>query len=398
MSDAGQGVAASFRRDFSVHAAVQGLIVALVGFTSSVAIVIKGLANMGASEAEIASALLFVGLSMGLAAIVLSLHSRMPISVAWSTPGLALLGSTGAVAGGFPAVVGAFIVTGALIVLAAFWQPLSRFVQAIPKPIAAAMLAGILFKLCMAPFVAIQATPWAALAIIGAWLVMLKFARLWAVPVAVLLALGLTAATSGFGEGFVFRLANPVFVAPDFTLSALLGVALPLFVVTMASQNITGLAVLSTYGYRHNPRDGLFVTGALSMLTALFAAPTINYAAITAALCAGPDAGPDPAKRYVAAVFAGFGYLLQALLAAVAAALVLRASPALIEAAAGLALIGAFGAAMHGAIAEEESRLPALLTFFIAASGLTILGIGGAFWGLIAGWGVHIAFRMSAKS
>lgn len=391
-------MAASFRRDFSGPAAVQGLIVALVGFTSSVAIVIKGLANMGASEAEIASALLFVGLSMGLAAIVLSLHSRMPISVAWSTPGLVLLGATGNVVGGFPAVVGAFVVAGALIVLAAFWQPLSRLVQAIPKPIAAAMLAGILFKLCMAPFFAIQATPWAALAIIVAWLVMLKFARLWAVPLAVLLALGLTAATSGFGEGFAFRLASPVFVMPDFTVSALLGVALPLFVVTMASQNITGLAVLSSLGYRHNPRDGLFVTGAISMITAPFAAPTINYAAITAALCAGPDAGPDPAKRYVAAVFSGVGYILLTLLAAVAAALVLRASPALIEAAAGLALIGAFGAAMHGAIAEEESRLPALLTFFIAASGLTIFGIGGAFWGLIAGWGVHLAFRMSAKS
>jgi benzoate membrane transport protein len=134
------------------------------------------------------------------------------------------------------------------------------------------------------------------------------------------------------------------------------------------------------------------------MLTAPFAAPTINYAAITAALCAGPDAGPDPARRYVAAVFSGVGYILLTLAAAVAAALVLRASPALIEAAAGLALIGAFGAAMQGAIVEEESRLPALLTFFIAASGLTILGIGGAFWGLIAGWGVHLVFRMTAKS
>lgn len=388
----------AFWADFSVSSAVQGLIVALVGFTSSVAILIKGLAHMGASEAQIASALLFVGFAKGIAAIVLSLHSRMPISVAWSTPGLALLGATGAVAGGFPAVIGAFIATGALIVLAAFWQPLSRFVQAIPKPIAAAMLAGILFKLCMAPFFAIQATPWAALAIIAAWLVLLKIARLWAVPVAVLLALALTAATTGFGEGFSFRLASPMLVMPDFTVSALLGVALPLFVVTMASQNITGLAVLSSLGFRHCPRDGLFVTGALSILTAPFAAPTINYAAITAALCAGPDAGPDPEKRYVAAVFSGVGYILLTAFAAVAAALVLRASPALIEAAAGLALIGAFGAAMHGAIAEEESRLPALMTFFIAASGLTILGIGGAFWGLLAGWGVTVAFRMTAKS
>jgi benzoate membrane transport protein len=389
---------AQFRADFSSQAAVQGLIVALVGYTSSVAILIKGLAAMGASEAEIVSGLVFVGLAKGAAAILLSLSSRMPVSVAWSTPGLALLGATGAVAGGFPAVIGAFIIAGCLIVLTAFWNPLARFIAAIPKPIANAMLAGILFKLCLAPFLAVQQQPFAALAILGLWLLMLKFARLWAVPAAVLLALGLTAMNGGFGADFTFQRPAADFILPTLTLPALLGVALPLFVVTMASQNITGLAVLSTFGFRHRPRDGLMVTGFLSVITAPFAAPTINYAAITAALCAGGDAHADPRRRYVAAVFSGLGYILLTALAGVAAALVLRASPLLIEAAAGLALVAAFGSAMNGAISEEPARLPALLTFFVAASGLTLFGIGGAFWGLLIGWGVHLVFSTPAKS
>ncbi len=377
---------------------VQGLIVALVGYTSSVAILIKGLAAVGASEAEIISALLFVGIAKGIAAILLSLLSRMPISVAWSTPGLALLGATGAVAGGFPAVVGAFIIAASLIVLAAFWSPLSRFIEAIPRPIANAMLAGILFKLCLSPFLALQQQPIAALAILGLWLFMLKFARLWAVPAAVLLALVLTGMNGGFGSGLAFQLPQPDFILPTLTLPALLGVALPLFIVTMASQNITGLAVLQTFGFRHRPRDGLMVTGFLSAITAPFAAPTINYAAITAALCAGGDAHADARRRYVAAVFSGIGYMLLAAFAGVAAALVLRASPVLIEAAAGLALVAAFGSAMNGAIAEEQGRLPALLTFFVAASGLTLFGIGGAFWGLLIGWGVHLVFSKPAKT
>lgn len=387
-----------FRADLSMQAVIQGLIVAIVGFASSVAIVIKGLAAVGASEAQIASALLFLGFAKGLSAILLSLGSRMPISVAWSTPGLVLLGTTGAVAGGFPAVVGAFIITGCLIVLAAFWQPLARFIAAIPTPIASAMLAGILFKLCLAPFMALQVQPFAALAIIGIWLVMLKLARLWAVPAAVALALVLTGLNGDFGAGLQFALPKPVFVMPSLTLPALLGVALPLFVVTMASQNITGLAVLSTLGFRHRPRDGLMVTGLFSVLTAPFGAPTINYAAITAALCAGPDAHPEPRRRYIAAVVAGLGYILLTLLGAIVAAMVLRASPALIEAAAGLALVAAFGSAMQGAVAEDETRLPALLTFFTAASGFTVFGIGGAFWGLLLGWGVFLVFRMRAKT
>lgn len=377
--------------DLSLQAIVQGLVIALVGYASAVAILIKGLAAMGASEAQIASGLMVVGIAKGLVSIALSLSSRMPISIAWTTPGLAFMATMGLLPGGFPAATGAFLIVGLLIVLAGFWTPLVRLVQAIPNAVANAMLAGILLKLCLAPFIAIREVPLMGLAILATWLVLMRVARLWAVPAAVALALGGVFMQGGGGEGF--RWPGLVIEAPVFSVEALLGLALPLFVVTMASQNITGYAVLGTFGYRPSLRQGLGATGAVTAAMAATGAPPINYAAITAALCAGPEAHPDPARRYVATIAAGLGYILLAGLAAMAAGLVLRASPVLVEAAAGLALIPAFGAALRGALDKESERIPALLTFLATASGLTLFGIGGAFWGLLLGWAMLLAFR-----
>lgn len=388
----------SFSADFSAQAGIQGLIVALVGYASSAAIVIAGLKAMGATTAEIASGLLLLGIGKGIAAIGLSLWTRMPISIAWTTPGLALLATSPVPQGGFGAAVGAFIVTGGLIVLAGVWPMLGRLVAAIPKPIASAMLAGILLKLCLAPFVALKSMPLAALAIIVTWLVVYRFARLYAVPAAVLVTLGCIWGQGGEAlGGLAFSLPRPEVVMPLFTAETMVNIALPLFIVTMASQNITGLAVLATFDYRPDPRLGLAVTGALSALTAPFGAPTINFAAITAALCAGPDAHPDPARRYVAAVTSGVGYMALAVLAAVAADFVTRSSPILIEAAAGLALIGAFGGSMFAAVQSEDARLPALVTFLVTASGFSFWGIGAAFWGLVIGCAVWWFERVGAK-
>ena len=382
--------------DFSTQATVQGLIVALVGYASSVAVVIAGLKGVGATTAEIASGLLFLGLGKGLVAIALSIRTRMPISIAWTTPGLALLATAGAVQGGFPAAVGAFVVTGLLIVMTGLFPPLGRLVGAIPKAIANAMLAGILLKLCLAPFVALKSMPLAAAAIILTWVVVGRFARLYAVPVAVLVTLGFIFQSGTMNVDQSLPLwPVPVLVMPVFTLEAFLNIALPLFIVTMASQNITGLAVLATYDYHPSPRQGLVSTGFISAITAPFGAPTINFAAITAALCASPDAHPDPSRRYVAAVVGGVGYILFAGLAAVAAGVVTRSSPVLIEAVAGLALISAFGASMMGAAQSEPDRMPAMLTFLVTASGLSIFGIGAAFWGLVIGWSVHAFLRFA---
>ena len=385
--------------DFSVQALGQGLLVALVGYASSVAIVIQGLVAVGASVSQIASALVMIGILNGLVAIALSWWLRMPISIAWSTPGMALLATIGAVAGGFPAAVAAFIVVGALIMLTALWTPLGRLIAAIPKPIASAMLAGILLKLCLAPFLAIGKAPFVAIAILVTWLAFMRFARSYAVPAAVSVALVAMAFDRPFA-GIAPRELIPhlELVMPVFTWEAMVNIALPLFIVTMAGQNLPGLAVLSAYDYRPRVAPLLLSTGAASVAAAPFGMPTINLAAITAALCAGPDAHPDPARRYVAGIFGGVGYVLLAALAGVAAVLVARSPPVLIEAVAGLALIGAFGSAMLNAVQEEDGRLSGLVTFLVTASGLSLFGIGSAFWGLVIGLVVHHVLRVGVRT
>ena len=351
--------------DITPRAVSAGLMVALVGYASSVAIVIQGLRAVGASGADIASALLLLGLAKGTVAIGLSLVTRMPVSIAWTTPGLALLISVGGTAGGFADAVGAFILAGLMIALAGLWPRLGTLVIAIPKPVASAMLAGVLLKLCLAPFIALKALPVTAGAVILVWLILMRFARSAAVPAAALVALVSTIALAppGTYDG-VRQWPQVTLTTPTFSLEATVSLALPLFFVTMASQNITGLA---------------------SVVIAPFGAPTVNLAAVTAALAAGPDAGPDLRKRYVAAVFSGIGYMVLALIAGLAAATVTRAPPLLIEAVAGLALIGAFSNAALAALNDESFRLSAAITFLTTASGLSIAGIGSAFLGLVFG-------------
>jgi benzoate membrane transport protein len=385
-----------FKTDFSQQAFMQGLVVAIVGYASSVAIVVQGLKAMGASPGQISSGLLFLGLGKGLVAIGLSLWTRMPISIAWTTPGLALLAVTPLVEGGFPAAVGAFMVAAALIMLTALWTPLGRLVRAIPRPIANAMLAGVIFKLCLAPFVALKQLPLVAGAILLTWVITMKVNRLFAVPAAVAVAVGAIVYGGAFsGGGNLWPQVS--IIAPVFTLESIISIAIPLYIVTMASQNITGLAVLGTFDYRPDPRAGLLATGAVSLLTAPFGAATINFAAITAAMCASPDAHPDPDRRYVAAVIGGVGYILLAALAGIATVLVVNSSPILIEAVAGLALLGAFASATAGALEVEQDRLPAMATLLATASGLSLFGIGPAFWGLLIGCGLYAFLRLTLR-
>lgn len=386
---------ANFRNDFSAQALWQGLLVALVGYASSVAIVIQGLTAVGATIPQIASALIVLGIMKGIVVIALSWATRMPISIAWSTPGMALLATIGAVSGGFPAAVGAFMVVGALIMLTGLWSPLGRLVAAIPKPIASAMLAGILLKLCLAPFMAIGKAPWLAGAVLVTWLIFMRVARGYAVPAAVAVALAAMSLDRPLAGIALSDLVPKLeFVMPAFTFEAMFSIALPLFIVTMAGQNLPGLAVLSVYDYRPRVPPILLSTGAASVAGAPFGMPTINLAAITAALCAGPDAHPDPSRRYIAGIFGGVGYML---LAALAARLIASSPPFLIEAVAGLALIGAFGSAMLNAVQDEDGRLPGLVTCLATASGLSLFGIGSAFWGLVFGLLVHQLLGTGAR-
>lgn len=375
---------------FSIQAAAAGLLAAFVGFASSFAVVVHGLRAAGASEAEAASGLMAVAIAMGVCGIYLSLKTRLPISVAWSTPGAALLASSQMVEGGFPAAVGAFLVAGVLVVIAGQWKPLARAVAAIPASLANAMLAGILLMLCLAPVKAVAQMPMIALPIVVVWAIMARFKRLFAVPVAVLVTVVAIVLTADTGVSIGSLWPQPIFIMPVFTIPSLIGIAIPLFIVTMASQNIPGMAVLALNDFRPDAGPLFTATGLFSLLAAPFGGHAVNLAAITAALCAGPDAHLDPTRRYWSAVVAGGVYVVFGLLAGLATALIAVSPPVLIEAVAGLALLGAFGNSLLAAVSEPADREAAVITFVVAASGLTLFGIGGAFWGLIAGGAIRM--------
>lgn len=379
---------------FSAQAAAAGVLAGFVGFASSFAVVLQGLRAVGASPAEAASGLMALSVAMGAGGIWLSLRTRLPISVAWSTPGAALLAGSVLPAGGFPSAVGAFLVAGALIVVAGLWRPLGRLVSAIPPPLANAMLAGVLLPLCVAPVRAVAEMPALALPVILGWAVVARINRLWAVPAAVgIAAMAITFTTTMPANGLGSLMPTPILVVPGFEAAAIIGLGLPLFLVTMASQNIPGLAVLAANDYRPAPGPLFTRTGLLTLAAAPFGGHAVNLAAITAALCANPDAHPDPARRYWAAIISGVVYILFGLAAGAVVALVSVAPPVLIQAVAGLALLGSLGGAIMGAVADPAERDAAVVTFVVAASGIGFLGIGSAFWGLLAGVGLRALGR-----
>jgi benzoate membrane transport protein len=363
-----------------------GVLAAVVGFASSVAIVLAGYTAVGATQGEAASGLFAIMLATGVVGILFALLTRTPITIAWSTPGAALLIATGAPAGGYAAATGAFFFAGALIVAAGIWRPFGRAVAAIPTSLAGAMLAGILLQLCLAPLHAVQALPTLTLPIIVAWAVALRFARRFAIPIAVAVTAVIVAIATPLPPGALAHLVpRPLFIVPAFTLPALVGIGVPLFIVTMAAQNVPGLAVLSVSGYKPAVGPIFFWTGIASLATALLGGHSINLAAITAALCTRPEAHPDPARRWIASLANGIAYVVIALTASFATAFVTASPPLLIEAVAGLALLGSLASALSSALVREDHRLPAIVTFVTTASGVSFFGIGGAFWGLLAG-------------
>ena len=376
--------------------AVAGLVAAFVGCASSFAVILKGLSAVGASDAQAASGLMAVSIAMGLAGIALSLTTRMPVSAAWSTPGAALLAATGPAAGGFPAAVGAFLVVGLLIVAAGLIKPFGRLVAAIPSPLANAMLAGILFGLCLAPIKGLIEAPGPTAAIILTWLIVSRWKRLYATPAAAIVA-ALLIGFGGSGEGIRLAALTPqwVWTTPTFSLGAIVSLALPLFIVTMASQNLPGLAVLSAYNYKPEPGRLIAMTGIFTLLGAPFGAHAVNLSAITAAMCASPEASPDPGKRWIASTTSGVACVVFGLLAGGVTRLV-SGSPILVESVAGLALLASFGGALHNALTDVSEREAALATFLVSASGVGYYGIGGAFWGLLAGGAILILTRAGA--
>ncbi|MEQ1405120.1 benzoate/H(+) symporter BenE family transporter [Neorhizobium sp. Rsf11] len=389
-------------KDFSVSALMMGLLTAFVGFVSSFAVIMQGLQAMGATAPEIASALLAQSVSMGLLAIVFSAWFRMPISIAWSTPGAALLAGISVIEGGFPAVVGAFVVCGALIVLSGLFRPLGRVIRMIPAPLANAMLAGILLSLCLAPVKAVAFNAALGLPIVLTWMVVVSRWRLWAVPAALValvlvLIFGVELPADTMEQIGAAIHPDLTFIEPVFTWSGIVSVAVPLFIVTMASQNIPGIAILKVHHYEPPPGLLFAGTGIFSILGGLTGGVPVNMAAITAAMCASEDAHPDHAKRYWAAIVGGFGYIGLGLVAGGIIAFVSLAPPILLQAVAGLGLVNAFSSAAFAAYREPETREAAAITFLVTASGASFAGISGAFWGLVAG-GAMMALRHFMQS
>lgn len=381
-------------RDISPQNLFMGILAAFVGSASSFAVVLQGLGAVGATPDQAASGLMALSVTMGLCSIYLSLRTRMPISIAWSTPGAALLATSGAIDGGFAVAVGAFIICAILIIICGIWKPLGRAVAAIPAPLANAMLAGVLLGLCLAPIKAVAFNPLLGLPIVIAWLVVGRINRLFAVPAALLAFIIVMVIGVNFPENTLGSLGGAIvppveFVMPEFTLAGLVGIALPLFIVTMASQNIPGTAVLRANNYDTPPGPLFATTGFFSLLAAPFGGHAVNLAAIIAALCAGEDAHPDPKKRYWAAAFGGVFYILFGLLAGLVTAFVSLAPSILIEAVAGLALIGAFSGSVVAAFKDDDAREAAAVTFLVTAAGLSFFGVAGAFWGLLAGGLIH---------
>lgn len=367
---------------------VSGVVTALVGFTSTFAVVLTGLGALGATPTQAASGLLAITVVIGVGCIVLAWRYRMPITLAWSTPGAALLAATGTIEGGWPAAVGGFLVCAALILATALFPPLGGLIARIPPSIAQAMLAGVLLPLCVAPFAGLVSDPWGVAPVLIVWLVASRLLPRWAVPLAFVAAtvvISVELARTGGGVDAAALLPRLEFTAPVLTFGSVIAVAVPLFVVTMASQNVPGVAVMRSFGYTVPWRPSMLVTGLGTAAAATAGGHAANLAAISAAIAAGPDSHPDPKRRWVAGVSAGGTYLVLAALSSAFVALVLLAPAGVIPAVAGVALFGAFGAAVQQAIDDPGERLPAVVTFLVAASGVAVAGVSAAFWALLAG-------------
>ena len=376
-----------FFKDLSLSAFTAGFVAVLVGFTSSVAIVFQAAQAFQATPAQITSWMWALGLGMGLCSLVPSLLLRKPVMVAWSTPGAAVLASAG-LSGGFSMAeaVGAFMVCAVLITLAGVTRWFERVMNRIPTEIAAALLAGVLARFGMQAFAAAQTALPLVLLMLGAYLVARRWIPRYAVVITLALAIAFVALRGEMSWSAIrFELAMPVFTAPQFTLSAAISLALPLFVVTMASQNLPGVAVIRATGYDLPVSRLITMTGLATLVLTPFGGYALNFSAITAAICMGPEAHPDRDKRYTAAVSCGLLYVVIGIFGAVVTGLLTAFPKELVVAIAGLALLGTIGNGLAAALRDEPHREAALITFLVTLSGVVVAGVGSAFWGVVAG-------------
>jgi benzoate membrane transport protein len=367
-----------------VSTATAALVATVAGGGGTLPVVLAAAAAVGATEAQASSWVSGLSIAMALAGLFLSVRYRMPIITAWSTPGAALIAATSGVPG-MGAAVAAFVLAAMLILLTAAIRPLGRLIERIPASIAAAMLAGILLRLVVAMVEHVPSAPMLVLSLIALFLVarilVPTFASLIVLVAGTLLAVGL---------GLVkpippLGLSRPELIMPVWDVATLIGLGVPLYLVTMASQNLPGFAVLRASGYQPPTQAVLAATGAVSLGTAFLGAHTCNLAAISAALCTGPEAHPDPAERWKAGVFYALWWGLVAVFGASLVGLFSALPPALLATVAGTALLGSMAGAMGAALSADQDRFAAAGTLAVTASGVTLMGVGSAFWGLVFG-------------
>lgn len=391
-------ISATTRSSLSLPILISGLVAVLIGYSSSAAIIFQAAQAAGATPAQIGGWLSMLGIGMGVASLGLSLWTRMPVLAAWSTPGAALL-ATSLHGLTLHEVVGVFVFTNVLIVLCGVTGLFARLMKYIPQSLAAAMLAGILLRFGLNTFTGLQGN----FALCGSMCLVWLFSRLWLPRYAVILALfaGVLVALGQHAIAIpsqALSISVPQWITPHFTLAALIGVGIPYFLVTMASQNAPGIATLQAHGYQPPVSALTGWTGAIALVLSPFGGFSVCIAAITAAICMGEEVDADPSRRWMASALAGFFYILTGFTGALIAMLLSALPQVLIATLAGLALLGTLSGSLHRALAEPQHRDSAVIAFLITASGVSMLGIGSAFWGLVGGMLTYLVLSPRSRA
>ncbi len=380
--------------DFTVPAVFAGFITFLVGISVSAVLVIQAAQTLGASTAQITSWFWALGLGIGLSGLILSWKFKYPVATSWSTAGLALILATGS---GYSLneAIGAFLICGLLTAVLGFLGIFEKVLSYIPQSLTSAMLAGVLLKFGIALFASMQ-NEWAfILSLLAAYILSKRFWPRYSIVITVIAGIAMCPLFLNFSmPALDFSLAKPVWVSPEFSSSAILGLALPLFVINMASQYLPGLAMIKSYGYQPHVNHLIGWTGTAQALLAPFGCYSVNIAAISAAISLDDQAHADPSKRYIAGISCGFFYILMGLFAATLTSFLMSFPAVFITALAGIALLGTISHNIAIAFHEASGREAALLTFLFSASGIQFFGIGSAFWGLIFGFAVHFILQL----
>lgn len=362
-----------------------GTVASITGTAATTAIFLSAFVAIGATKEQTVSMVALMLVFYGLLSILLSWRFKMPLSVVWSTPGAALLAGSSVSGIGFENVMGGILVCGLLLALTGLWPKLGELVSSIPKSIASAMLAGVIFSFCVAPFAASADYPALVIPVVVVWVLLYWLAPLWASPVAIVLAFTLIGLNQGLVVSASDWLLSVELVQPGINLASIFTIAIPLYLVAMASQNIPGIAIMNSYGFKVPFRASLVTTGLGTVVASFLGGFVMNLAAITAALNANEQAHKDPAKRWIASVSGGVVYLVFALFAGVAVAFVYQTPRDLLLAASGLALLPTIVNSFTVMVEKASERLPAVITFLIASSGIAFFSVGAAFWAILVG-------------